>query len=218
MSTAALELPLFPLDVVLFPGTALPLHIFEPRYRQMIADCVRDELPIGIVLARPESEYLQEVPYSIGTMAEIRNLDHLPDGRYTLIAVGTRRFRIINQHHQKPYLSASVEPIEDAIEPTSTLLPPMGQASSLFNTYLDMLLETVNEENDLEMGLPEEPESLSYCVAYFLDIQNEAKQRLLELTSTQERLHEEISILRREVPFMRKILSQNLPEERSKLN
>ncbi len=184
MSTAALELPLFPLDVVLFPGTALPLHIFEPRYRQMIADCVREELPIGIVLARPESEYLQEVPYSVGTMAEIRNLDRLPDGRYTLIAVGTRRFRIINQHHQKPYLSALVEPIEDAVEPTSALLHPMNQASSLFNTYLDMLLETVNEEKDLEMGLPEEPESLSYCVAYFLDIQNEAKQHLLELTST----------------------------------
>jgi Lon protease-like protein len=217
MSTTAIEVPLFPLDVVLFPGTALPLHIFEPRYRQMIADCVREDLPIGIVLARPESEYLQEVPYSIGTMAEIRNLDRLPDGRYTLIAVGTRRFRIISQHHQKPYLSALVEPIEDVAEPTSTLLLPMGQASTLFNKYLDMLLEAVNED-DLEMGLPEEPESLSYCVAYFLDIQNEAKQRLLELTSTHERLEEEIAILRREVPFMRKILSQNLPEEQSKLN
>jgi Lon protease-like protein len=217
MSTTAIEVPLFPLDVVLFPGTALPLHIFETRYRQMIADCVQEDLPIGIVLARPESEYLQEVPYSIGTMAEIRNLDRLPDGRYTLIAVGTRRFRIISQHHQKPYLSALVEPIEDVLEPISTLLLPMGQASTLFNKYLDMLLEAVNED-DLEMGLPEEPESLSYCVAYFLDIQNETKQRLLELTSTHERLHEEIAILRREVPFMRKILSQNLPEEQSKLN
>jgi Lon protease-like protein len=217
MSTTAIEVPLFPLDVVLFPGTALPLHIFEPRYRQMIVDCVQDDLPIGIVLAKPESEYLQEVPYSIGTMAEIRNLDRLPDGRYTLIAVGTRRFRIISQHHQKPYLSALVEPIEDVLEPISTLLLPMGQASTLFNKYLDMLLEAVNED-DLEMGLPEEPENLSYCVAYFLDIQNETKQRLLELTSTHERLHEEIAILRREVPFMRKILSQNLPEEQSKLN
>jgi Lon protease-like protein len=217
MSTAAIELPLFPLDVVLFPGTALPLHIFEPRYRQMIADCIREDMPIGIVLAKPGSEYLQEVPYSIGTMAEIRNLDQLPDGRYTLIAVGIRRFRIVSQHHQKPYLSALVEPIEDATEPISTLLSPMGQTSMLFNKYLDMLLEEVNEDG-LEMGLPEEPEDLSYCVAYFLDIQNEAKQRLLELTSTHERLHEEIAILRREVPFMRKILSQNLPEEQSKLN
>jgi Lon protease-like protein len=217
MSTTAIEVPLFPLDVVLFPGTALPLHIFEPRYRQMIADCVRDDTPIGIVLAKPESEYLQEVPHAIGTMAEIRNLDRLPDGRYTLIAVGIRRFRIISQHRQKPYLSALVEPIEDVVEPASTLLLPMGQASTLFNKYLDMLLEAVNED-DLEMGLPEEPEGLSYCVAYFLDIQNEAKQHLLELTSTHERLSEEIAILRREVPFMRKILSQNLPEEQSKLN
>lgn len=217
MSTTAIEVPLFPLEVVLFPGTALPLYIFEPRYRQMIVDCVSEDMPIGIVLVKPGSEYQQEIPYTIGTMAEIHNLDKLPDGRYTLIAVGTSRFRIISQHRQKPYLSALVEPLEDAAEPHSALFAQMEQASLLFNKYLEMLLVAANED-DLDLSLPDEPEGLSYCVAYFLDIPNEAKQRLLELTSTQERLDEEIAILRREVPFMRQILSKNLPKDRSMLN
>src|SRR5690349_17439436 len=90
MSATAIELPLFPLSSVLFPGTAAPLHIFELRYRQMIVDCQQEGKPFGFVLAQPESEHLQEIPYSIGTIAEIRNLERLDDGRYTLMAVGTR--------------------------------------------------------------------------------------------------------------------------------
>src|SRR6266700_7639542 len=81
MSTGTIELALFPLNVVLFPGTVLPLHIFEPRYRQMINDCQQEEQPFGIVLARQDSVHLQEEPYSVGTMAEIRDLNRLEDGR-----------------------------------------------------------------------------------------------------------------------------------------
>src|SRR5271157_918454 len=87
-NSMAIELPLFPLDVVLFPGENLPLHIFEPRYRLMINECYQEEKPFGIVLKRPESEHLQEEPYAVGTMAEIVALDHLEDGRMNLIARG----------------------------------------------------------------------------------------------------------------------------------
>src|SRR5947208_6359479 len=82
MSASAIELPLFPLNVVLFPGMVLPLHIFEPRYRQMIAECVQQKTPFGVVLARPESVPLLEEPYAVGTMADIRDLSQLEDGRY----------------------------------------------------------------------------------------------------------------------------------------
>src|SRR5437867_11375125 len=77
----AIELPLFSLNVVLFPGEQLPLHIFEPRYRLMINECYEEEKPFGVVLVQPQSEFLQEEPYSIGTMAEIEALDRLEDGR-----------------------------------------------------------------------------------------------------------------------------------------
>lgn len=217
MSAAAIELPLFPLNLVLFPGTVSPLHIFEMRYRQMIVDCQRDEKPFGIVLARHESEHLDEKPYSVGTMVEIRNLDRLEDGRYTLMAVGTKRFRIVSERRDKPYLSGLVELYEDDAEPERVWLPTMQQARDLFGEYLGMLLEA-SEDKNVEAHLPDEAEELSYFIAYFLDIQEERKQQFLELTSTRQRLQEEVAILRREVPFMRQILSKSLSEDLTRLN
>ena len=217
MSTAAIELPLFPLNLVLFPGTVSPLLIFEPRYRQMVVDCQREDKSFGIVLARPESEHLNEKPYSIGTRVEIRNLERMEDGRYTLMAVGTTRFRIVSEHRDRPYLSGWVELYEDAPEPERALQSATQQARDLFGEYLSMLLEA-SEDRDVEATLPEEAEELSHFIAYFLDIQEERKQQFLELTSTRQRLREEISILRREVPFMRQILSKGPPDELTRLN
>lgn len=216
MSATSLELPLFPLNTVLFPGTVIPLNIFEPRYRQMIVDCQREKKPFGIVLVKPESEHLQEIPYSIGTIAEIRNLDHLEDGRYTLMAVGMKRFRIVSQHRDKPYLSGIVEVLEDDAEPEAELLSAMRQARQLFSNYLDVLLESADEE-DMQTALPDDPEELSHFIAYFMEIQNKQRQHFLEMTSTLQRLHEEITILRREVPFMRYMLIK-IPKERAMLN
>lgn len=217
MSASAIELPLFPLDVVLFPGTVMPLHIFEPRYRQMIEDCLQEEKPFGLVLARPESEHLQEQPYTVGTMAEISNLDRLEDGRYTLMAVGLKRFRILESHREKPYLSGIVLPYDDKVELDTELASPMEQANQLFSQYMEILLEAENSHDLLE-HLPENAESLSYFVAYFLDVQDEWKQHCLEMTSTKQRLLEEITILRREVPFMRQILTKKMPDEQVLLN
>jgi Lon protease-like protein len=204
----AIELPLFPLDVVLFPGEDLPLHIFEPRYRLMINECYEQKKPFGIVLRRPNSEHLKEEPYSVGTMAEIEVLDRLEDGRMNLIARGLQRFRILDQHREKPYLSGLVEVYEDRAEQDQTQTIYANQARELFNAYLQVLIEVIGKE-DIEFNLPTAPEDLSHFIAYFLDVQNERKQQLLELTSTTQRLEEEIDILRHEVPFMRQMLSLN---------
>ncbi len=221
MSASAIELPLFPLNVVLFPGVVLPLHIFEPRYRQMIAECFQQKTPFGVVLARPESLPLQEEPYPVGTMAEIHNLSQLEDGRYVLMAIGVQRFRILSKHHLKPYLSGVVELYEDVVEPKHVLDIEGRKAYNLFGTYLEMLLQAANEQEqdkDIRLHLPNDPEALSHFIAYFLDIQDEQKQHFLELTSTIQRLREEIVILRREVPFMRQILAKTDADDRSMLN
>lgn len=217
MSAGTIELALFPLNVVLFPGTVLPLHIFEPRYRQMIHDCQQEEKPFGVVLVTHESEFMNEVPFPVGTMAEMHDLDLLPDGRYTLAGLGTTRFRIISQHREKAYLSGIVEPFTDSYEPQAELNVVMLKAHHLFNEYLNMLLEAANETG-IQTSLPQAPEELSHFIAYFLDIPNEAKQHMLELTSTSQRLQEEISILRREIPFLRQILTKEPPDDRSRLN
>jgi Lon protease-like protein len=219
MSASAIELPLFPLNVVLFPGVVLPLHIFEPRYRQMIVDCQEQEQPFGIVLVRPDSTPLQEEPYPVGTMAEIRDLHRLEDGRYVLMALGLQRFRILSQHRQKPYLSGIVELYEDIFDPSQDLDVYLREAHDLFGTYLEMLLEAANEQDkDIRGHLPVSAVDLSYFIAYFLDIHDEHKQHFLELTSTLQRLQEEISILRREVPFMRQLLEGPQNEDHSVLN
>jgi len=204
----AIELPLFPLDVVLFPGEDLPLHIFEPRYRLMINECNEQKTPFGIVLARPNSEHLKEEPYAVGTMAKIKVLDRLEDGRMNLIAKGLQRFRILELHRQKPYLSGLVEVFEDQDEKVQNQIIHANQASELFNAYLQVLIEVIGKEA-IEFTLPTAPEELSHFIAYFLDVTNERKQQLLELTSTTQRLEEEIGILHREVPFMRQMLSLN---------
>lgn len=217
MSIKSIEIPLFPLNVVLFPGMVLPLHIFEPRYRQMIADCQQQELEFGVVLVQPESTFLREEPYAIGTMAAIRDLDRMEDGRLNIIAMGTRRFRILSQHRKKPYLSGLVEFYEDVSEPFDDLLSTDKQARSLFADYIDLLLKAANEK-DVKAELPPDPEALSYFIAYFLDLEREQQQHFLELTSTLQRLKEEVAILRHEVPFLRQILSKQVPKSRSMLN
>jgi Lon protease-like protein len=219
MPTSPIELPLFLLDVVLFPGMVLPLHVFEPRYRQMITECHEQDKPFGVVLARPESVHLQEEPHSIGTLAEIRDLDKLPDGRFVLMAVGLQRFRILSQHRQKPYLSGIVNLFADTAEPLDDLVFSAKMARNLFSNYLEMLLEAANEpDRDFSSTLPGNPEELSHFIAYFLEIPNEQKQRYLEMTSTRQRLQEVIAVLRREVPFMHQIMQHSTDKGRSSLN
>lgn len=220
MSANVIELPLFPLNVVLFPGMIIPLHIFEPRYRQMITECQQQQSPFGLVLARPTSVHLEEEPYPVGTMAEIQQLERLEDGRFTLIAFGLQRFRILRQHREKPYLSGWVELYADRSETSQESDVYARQARELFRRYLEMLLEMADEKQVL-VDIPTEPEELSYFAAHFLDIQDEQKQQLLELTSTAQRLQQEVAVLRREVLFMQQIFAKrtrNENEDHSKLN
>ena len=206
MSPGTIELPLFPLNAVLFPGMVLPLHIFEPRYRLMIAECQKEDKLFGVVLARAESEHLREEPYPVGTTADIQELDELADGRYNLMAMGVHRFRILSQHREKPYLSGLVERYEDVPEPEQQLTIAARQAQDLFNTFLKMLFQAAGKKAS-PVNIPALPEELSYFIAYLMDMELEQKQQLLESTSTLQRLQEEITVLRREVPFMRQMLT-----------
>lgn len=219
MFAAAIELPLFPLNVVLFPGTVLPLHIFEPRYRQMIVDCQIADKPFGVVLMKTGSKVMREEVCKIGTLAAIHNLQPLDDGCYDLMAVGIRRFRIVRQHYDMPYLSALVEPYEDEDEQESEdcLDRLVQQGRGFFETYLNLLLEAP-VGNEIHAHLPKLPEDLSHFIAYFLEIEDSKKQQYLELTSTRQRLLDEITVLRREIPFMRQLLLKRPDDDLTMLN
>ena len=124
------EIPLFPLpDVVLFPGVSRPLLIFEPRYREMVADALKGNRVIGMVLLRPgyEKDYEGRPPiYTIGCAGEIEDYEQLPDGRYGILLRGLTTFRVVSEDQRKPYRLARVQAVPELLKdeergPLSTL-------------------------------------------------------------------------------------------------
>jgi len=113
-------IPLFPLpDVVLFPRVSLPLHIFEPRYRKMVADALASHKTIGMVLLRPgwESDYHGRPPvFGTGCAGRIEGCESLADGKYNIVLRGISRFRVLEEHAGQPYRLAAVEPRPEAEE------------------------------------------------------------------------------------------------------
>ena len=118
-------LPLFPLpNVVLFPGQRLPLHIFEPRYRQMVSDAEQGEGLIGLTLLKQgwEKNYFGETDiHSVACVGRMRRLHRLPDGRYLMTLVGLTRMRITQELEQgRPYRTARVELLPDRLPASQT--------------------------------------------------------------------------------------------------
>ncbi|MCA1693034.1 MAG: LON peptidase substrate-binding domain-containing protein [Actinobacteria bacterium] len=108
------ELPMFPLGTVLFPGGVLPLHVFEPRYRAMTGHCLKHDRRMGIVLIERGSEVGGgDVRMSVGTEAVITEAANLPDGRWVLLLLGTRRIRIERWFREQPFPRAEVSPLDD---------------------------------------------------------------------------------------------------------
>jgi Lon protease-like protein len=136
-------IPLFPLQLVLFPGVALPLHIFEPRYRLMVKRCLELNQPFGVV--RSGNDGLSE----IGTLAEIREATRYIDGRWDIVALGTQRFRITNFDRSLQYLQAEVELLDEAVgEPAERVRATAERVSDLFIDYLELLRGVDEGEHD----------------------------------------------------------------------
>jgi len=146
-----MELPLFPLNTVLCPGIALPLHIFEDRYRALVRHCIDSKSPFGIVLIREGREVgTGAISFTgIGTVAEIRDAGRYEDGRYDLLVVGTRRFEIRRVlSGRRPYLVAEVDVLDDELgdEPTARRLAM--KATRRFVRYLELLQPRSGETAD----------------------------------------------------------------------
>jgi Lon protease-like protein len=146
-----MELPLFPLHTVLCPGVALPLHVFEPRYRALVAHCLEADSPFGVVLIKDGRE-VGPGPTSIatvGTVAEIREAGKFSDGRYELLVVGVRRFRIESVTvGREPYLVGNVEVIDDEIGDLEAARLLTDRVTQRFVRYLALLQPEEGEEAD----------------------------------------------------------------------
>ncbi|MDQ7040688.1 MAG: LON peptidase substrate-binding domain-containing protein [Rhodothermus sp.] len=181
------RLPLFPLEVVLYPGEQLPLHIFEPRYRTLISRCIETDQPFGIVLA--EAGKLAQV----GSLARVtRVLTRYSDGRMDILVTGEDRFRITQLYSAQPYLTADVERI---VEPWET--PKQALRERLITQHM-RLLELVGRT--VRPSRYQNVRYLSYVIAPNAGLTLQQQQEVLELLTENERIAYLVAHLERLLP------------------
>ena len=188
MSEEHPEIPIFPLHAVLFPHSRLQLHIFEPRYRQMVSQCIAAGGYFGVALIRIGEESGEPAePYLVGTLVRIVDVHSYTDGRFDINVLGLSRFRIRHLDESMPYLTAHVEPlIETAAHNEDELEVLAKECRHLCENLIRHQLRVA--EMDIDVRFPDGPEGLSYSIANLLDFTLLQKQSFLEMTDTVSRL------------------------------
>jgi Lon protease-like protein len=206
-------IPLFPLGTVLVPGLVLPLHIFEPRYRQLLADLAQlpeQDRGFGVVAIREGREVGADGIrglYDVGTLALVRQVSPYPDGRSDLMSNGDARFRLVRLITDgAPYLRAEVEWLaEDDGDGDAAVLALA--VSRRFDAYRAAVAGAGAVEAAQMLAIPDEARVLSYLVAAAMVLDIGDRQRLLEAGTTSERLRLELALLARETTMMRELPS-----------
>jgi len=199
-------LPLFPLpNVVLFPNVFLPLHIFEPRYREMVTDALADDRFIGMVLLKPgwERDYEGRPPvYPIGCSGLITHVERLPDGRYHIVLRGLERFRIVREDHSRSYRRAAIERIADeplrpddraAVRSQRAKLEAMLARAVERSADADLLDE--RRAGGLKVPTAMADDDLVHALAQYLDLDPLEKQALLEQRGLRARAESLVELL-----------------------
>jgi Lon protease-like protein len=167
-------LPLFPLELVLFPGVPLPLHIFEPRYKEMIGECLRDRSEFGIV--RIGDRGVAGIGCTAGVLDVTQRYD---DGRMDILTEGRRRFEVLSVDQGREFLRGEVAYFDDDEDEA-----PVAEAQRAIRLYLDLLaLAGVEAANPPEPG-----PRLSFLITSGLPLELDFKQQLLESRSEAGRI------------------------------
>jgi Lon protease-like protein len=179
-------IPLFPLDVVLFPGTPLPLHIFEPRYKEMIGECLAQNRAFGVVRAAEQGLV------DVGCTAEVVTVvKEYEDGRLDIVTEGRKRFQLVRVDQERSFLRADVLMIED--DPAMPSQEDTDRATQLHSELLAM----AGARQDISAA---DPAMLSFYLAGSLPLDLDFKQKLLSLRSEPERLTLLIGYLEKIIP------------------
>lgn len=183
-------LPLFPLDVVLFPGLPLPLHIFEPRYKEMIGECLEQKKLFGVV--RVQGESLADVGCTAEIVAVTKTYD---DGRMDIVTQGRDRFEVLEVNQERTFLRGEVVYVTDEVEPPSP--EELSHAVELHR----QILALANATQDLPAG---EDALLSYHLAGSLPLDLDFKQKMLSLRSEAQRIQSVITYFEAILPKLRR--------------
>jgi uncharacterized protein len=188
-------IPLFPLpNVVLFPNVCLPLHIFEPRYREMVADALDGDRIIGMVLLRPgwEGEYEgRPAIYTVGCAGLITHAEKTEDGRYNLVLRGLHKFRVTEEDHARRYRVAAIDPIPEPVDNRDR------SAIAAERRRLEAMLVPQPAGRGVDPKVPPSmpDEELVNALAQYLDLEVVEKQALLERNGLVERCQSLIELL-----------------------
>ena len=191
------RIPLFPLNVVLLPGADLPLHIFEPRYRKMVRDCLDNKSEFGMLLA------LSDGIAGTGCTAEILEVvKRYEDGRMDILTVGRAPFRVVELFTDDPLLEGAVDYLDDRYSSTNP-----QTLKSLIELY-EVCHTLIFGDYPRDISTPDGDDQLSYIVASKLPMDLLWKQRILELRTEAERQERLLAYLRDWAPHLQKVESQ----------
>lgn len=183
-------LPLFPLDVVLLPGTPLPLHIFEPRYKEMIGECLANNAPFGVIRA------LEDGIAEVGCTAEIVTVTkEYPDGRLDLVAEGRNRFEVLELNRDRSFLQAEV-----LLVPDDPVTPAEEDKVRAIQVHLE-ILSLAGAVQDLSAA---DQSALSFYLVGSLPLDLDFKQKLLAMRSESERIQAVVAYLESILPNLRR--------------
>lgn len=168
-------LPLFPLDLVLFPGMALPLHIFEPRYKEMIGECLQHDTPFGIVRA------IEDGIAQIGCSAEVATVvKKYDDGRMDIVARGLQRFEVLELNQERSFLQGEVKLLKDESDADS------GTKKKAFDLHRSLVLLAASGQAVPTLEPPDD--LLSFYLISQLPVDMDFKQTILAMPSEKQRL------------------------------
>ena len=208
-------IPLFPLGTVLVPGLLLPLHIFEPRYRQLVRDLQQrepDDRAFGVVAIREGHEVGErgvKALHDVGTLAVVREVHPYPDGRFDLRTDGEARFRVhALVDTGAPYQCAEVEWLaEDDPADADTAARLSAEVCRRFDNYRAAVTLAGAVEGSQMLAMPDDPRTLSYLVSVAVVLDLAERQRLLEAATTVDRLRLELALLTRETTLLAELPS-----------
>ena len=215
-SDGLVQLPLFPLNLVLFPGMDLPLHIFEERYKDMIGECLSQDSPFGVVLIKEGLEVGEAAePERIGTSTRILRSELLDQGRMNIMTKGERRFEIEEIVQRVPHVVGRVRfLVELEGEGCSELVPQIN------DEYVALVrnLTALTGGYTSRVEIPEDPVELSYAIAANLELEPHLRQSLLVTETAATRLSDLIPLLQQGNEALRERIAKQNPFQGPRLN
>lgn len=193
------EMPLFPLNTVLFPYAEVQLHVFEDRYRELVHDCLSEDRPFGVVLIRSGSEVGGPAePYLVGTAVRILKVETYDDGRMDIRVKGERRFRIRQLDESGAYLTGYVEPVvEHPVEGGPWAEEVIHRAREEGAMFIQRMF--ARQQFKVQVVFPEDPMEFSFTLANLIPMEDLDKQRMLETTDTLERVQDLLPIIEQQL-------------------